>query len=85
MTQNLTNVDRAIRSGAGLFLLATPILELDTYPLNLLGAVLIATAVVGFCPLYAAVRAFVPKKSSSALPATHGFGQLGEPSEKHAS
>jgi len=82
MKTNLSHLDRAIRVGSGLFLLATPILDLKTYPYNLFGAVLIATAAVGFCPLYAAVRAILPRRSESAGPRpTHGFGQLGPPHE----
>lgn len=53
MNSNLAPLDRAIRGAGGLFLLATPLLDLHTYPLNLLGLVLIATAAVNFCPLYA--------------------------------
>jgi len=53
MKTEMLPADRAVRSGAGLLLLATPLLNLPTYPLNLLGTVLIATALFGWCPLYA--------------------------------
>jgi hypothetical protein len=55
MTSNLGPFNRAARGAAGMFLLATPILDLPTYPLNLLGLVLIATAIVGYCPIQAAL------------------------------
>jgi hypothetical protein len=65
MQSNLAPLDRAIRVGGGLFLLATPILELNTFPYNVLGIIPIATAIAGFCPLYALGRMVVPKKHSS--------------------
>jgi hypothetical protein len=86
MTTNLAHLDRAIRVGSGLFLLATPILNLKTYPYNLFGIVLIATALVGFCPLYSAARAIFPRhrplgtsqrRELGGPRPTHGFGQLG--------
>lgn len=52
MTKNIVLADRTLRMGLGMLLLASPLLELHTYPYNLLGLVLIATASVGFCPLY---------------------------------
>ena len=64
MQTNLVPVDRAIRLGGGLFLLATPILELHTFPYNLLGILPIATAIAGSCPLYSLVRMIVPKSHS---------------------
>jgi hypothetical protein len=79
MKTNLVHLDRAIRMGGGLFLLATPILNLKTYPYNLFGAALIATAVAGFCPLYAAIRAMLPRRVPGGPRPTHGFGQLGAP------
>jgi hypothetical protein len=85
MKKNLVDLERGLRAGVGLFLLATPILELKTYPYNLFGVVLMATAVAGFCPIYAAILAIVPKRrSSSGLSGTHGFGQLGDPHERPA-
>jgi hypothetical protein len=80
MKTNLAHLDRAIRVGGGLFLLATPILNLKTYPYNLLGIVLIATAALGFCPLYAAACAIFPRRRElGGSRPTHGFGQLGAP------
>ena len=73
MKTNMIEIDRAIRIGGGLFLLATPILDLHTYPYNLLGAVFIATALVGFCPIYGAVSALLPKKRT---PHERGSGKL---------
>ena len=73
MKSNLIHIDRAVRMGGGLFLLATPILNLQTYPYNLFGAVFIATGLVGFCPIYAAVSALVPKKRT---PHDRGSGTL---------
>jgi hypothetical protein len=64
MQTNLVPLDRAIRVGGGLFLLATPILELHTFPYNLLGIIPIATAIAGFCPLYSLGRRIVPEKHS---------------------
>ena len=52
MTTNMVLFERTVRVGAGMALLASPLLELHTYPYNLLGLVLIATGAVGFCPLY---------------------------------
>jgi hypothetical protein len=73
MKTNLIEIDRALRIGGGLFLLATPILDLHTYPYNLLGAVFIATGLVGFCPIYSAVSALLPKKRT---PHDGGSGKL---------
>lgn len=52
MKANVTLFDRTLRFGAGLFLLASPLLELRTYPFNLLGLVLLVTGAAGYCPLY---------------------------------
>jgi hypothetical protein len=65
MNCNVVPLDRGIRVGAGLFLLATPILNLPTYPYNLIGIVPIVTGLVGFCPLYAAVRSLFGAKSDA--------------------
>ena len=67
MNRNLVPLDRAARFGGGIFLLATPILDLPTYPYNLLGIVLIATAAVGLCPIYAAIRAITHGGKSGGL------------------
>jgi hypothetical protein len=58
MKTNVTLIDRTVRVGVGMLLLASPLLELHTYPLNLLGLVLVATGAVGYCPLY---RVISPK------------------------
>jgi hypothetical protein len=63
MKTNLADFDRAARTALGLFLLATPILDLRTYPFNLIGIVLIATALAGYCPLYSVVRWILPKRT----------------------
>ena len=52
MKKNVALIDRIVRVGAGLLLLASPGLGVHTYPFNLLGLVLIGTAAVGYCPLY---------------------------------
>ena len=84
MTTNLSHLDRAIRLGGGLFLLATPILNLKTYPYNLYGIVLLATAIAGYSPLYTLVRwIFSASPKFETVRPTHGFGQLGETHERH--
>jgi hypothetical protein len=73
MTSNVAPIDQAVRAGLGMFLLASPLLELHTYPFNLLGVVLIATGTVGYCPLYAAFRSLVPGEAKYArVRASHG-------------
>ncbi len=57
MKANVVLLERSIRMGLGMLLLASPLLELPTYPFNLLGLVLITTAGVGYCPL---LRCLVP-------------------------
>jgi hypothetical protein len=52
MKTNVALLDRTVRLGAGMLLLASPLLELPTYPFNLVGLVLVATGFVGYCPLY---------------------------------
>lgn len=63
MTSNVAPLDQAIRIGLGFLLLASPLLELHTYPFNLFGIVLIATGLVGYCPLYSALRALLPGRA----------------------
>ncbi len=58
MKANIVLADRSLRMGAGMLLLASPLLEIPSYPFNLLGLVLIATAAVGFCPVYALFSLF---------------------------
>lgn len=69
MKANVVLADRSIRLGLGMLLLASPLLELPTYPFNLLGLVLVATALLGFCPIYAALSVFKPKSSDAGKPA----------------
>ena len=52
MQTNVVLFERTLRVGVGALLLASPLLELRTYPFSLLGLVLIATGVVGVCPVY---------------------------------
>ena len=58
MMTNLVLIERTIRLGSGMLLLASPLLELPTYPFNLLGIVLVATGFVGYSPLYGLLRRF---------------------------
>jgi hypothetical protein len=66
MKANVAPLDRAIRSWIGMMILATPLLELDTVPYNLLGLVPLITGFVGICPLYALFRLGGAKRSSEA-------------------
>lgn len=52
MKTNIVLVERTVRLGVGMLLLASPLLELRSYPFNLLGLVLIVTGALGYCPLY---------------------------------
>ncbi|HEX5100478.1 MAG TPA: DUF2892 domain-containing protein [Polyangiaceae bacterium] len=52
MKRNMSSLEAGLRSGVGMLLLASPLLNLHTYPLSLLGAVLVATGVASVCPLY---------------------------------
>jgi hypothetical protein len=52
MKCNMSPLEAGIRAGVGMFLLASPLLNLHTYPLSLLGIVLIATGTASVCPLY---------------------------------
>jgi hypothetical protein len=61
MKTNVVLADRSARLGLGMLLLASPLLELHTYPLNLLGLVLVTTAAVGYCPLYGVASLFKPR------------------------
>ena len=73
MKSNVVLVDRTIRMGLGMLLLSSPLLELRTYPYNLLGLVLIATSAVGFCPLYRVLAALRPGHGSTGTKQPH-FG-----------
>lgn len=52
MKTNVVLADRTARVALGLVLLASPLLEVRSFPFNLLGLVLIVTGVIGYCPLY---------------------------------
>ena len=71
MKANVVLVDRTFRAGLGMLLLASPLLELHTYPFNLLGLILVATAAVGYCPLYWVVSAVLPKHEAPASDPVH--------------
>lgn len=62
MKSNVVLIDRAARVGFGMLVLASPLLEIRSYPFNLLGLVLLATGFVGYCPLYALFTAFGEKR-----------------------
>jgi hypothetical protein len=66
MKANVVLLDRTIRVGVGMLLVASPLLELHTYPFNLLGLVLIATATIGYCPLYGLFSALRPARSPAS-------------------
>jgi hypothetical protein len=73
MKANIVLADRTLRIGAGMLLLASPLLDLHTYPFNLLGLVLIATAAVGYCPVYSLFSALRPAAGKRPVDAaTHG-------------
>jgi hypothetical protein len=65
MKANLVLADRTVRIGLGMLLLASPLLELPTYPYNLLGLVLVATAAIGYCPLYGLASLLDPRRTAS--------------------
>ena len=52
MKRNVVLLDRTFRMGLGMLVLASPLLELPTYPFNLLGLILIGTGFAGYCPIY---------------------------------
>lgn len=63
MSSNLLPLDRALRAGLGFFFFASPALELNTAPYNLLGLLVLATAFTGFCPIYSVlgIRVAMPQ------------------------
>jgi hypothetical protein len=69
MNTNVAPFDRALRSGLGMLLVLSPLLELNTFPYSLLGIVPLVTGVGGFCPLYAAFRKR-PQTHTQTAPAT---------------
>jgi len=56
MKCNINALDAAIRCGVGMFLVASPLLNLHTSPYNLLGIIPMVTGLAGYCPLYGALR-----------------------------
>lgn len=62
MKSNVMLIDRTARVGLGMLAVASPLLEIPSYPFNLLGLVLVATGLVGYCPLYALFRVFGAKR-----------------------
>jgi hypothetical protein len=70
MKVNIATLERTARMWAGMMILATPLLELDTSPYHLLGLIPFVTGFVGFCPLYALIRAVSgPKRKGLSQPA----------------
>jgi hypothetical protein len=65
MKSNVVLIDRTARVGLGMLALASPLLEIPSYPFNLLGLVLVATGFVGYCPLYTLFTAFAPKRAAA--------------------
>ena len=65
MKSNVVLIDRTARVGFGMLVLASPLLEIPSYPFNLLGLVLAATGFVGYCPLYALFTGFAPKRAAA--------------------
>jgi hypothetical protein len=65
MKLNESNVDRIIRAVAGVILLALGFGVLSgvlAIVANVLGVIMLATAAIGFCPLYALVNFSTLKK-----------------------
>jgi len=69
MKSNIVLADRTARMGLGMLLLASPLLELHTYPFNLFGLVLVATGFIGFCPIYSVLGTLGAKPTTPAKPA----------------
>jgi hypothetical protein len=82
MKINQTPFDRALRGVIGIALVASPVMGLDTIPVNWIGLIPWATAVLGWCPLYAAfgITTCTP---SSYLHLREGIA-LHERNERHA-
>jgi hypothetical protein len=68
MKPNVILAERSTRMGLGAVLLASPLLELPTYPFNLLGLVLMVTAAAGYCPLYGLLSSFRPGSATKGAP-----------------
>ena len=67
MITHLWPFDRAVRVSGGMFLFASPALNLHTYPWNLLGLLFALSGLVGFCPLYEGVARLRRLFASSSL------------------
>jgi hypothetical protein len=72
MKTNMALIDRTVRVGVGMSLLATPLLEFSTFPYNLLGLIPLVTGFVGFCPLYSVFGSGEARRA--AIPA-HGVAR----------
>jgi hypothetical protein len=70
MTTNVANFDRAARAWLGMMILATPLLELNSYPYSLIGLIPLVTGLAGYCPLYRLFgrRSVTPTGSVLAMP-----------------
>jgi hypothetical protein len=62
MKRNMLPIESGIRALVGMLLLASPLLGLHTSPYHLLGIVLIATGVPGYCPLKALGQRLVSER-----------------------
>lgn len=69
MKPNTLLTERTVRFAVGMFLTASPVLELHTYPYNLLGPILVATAALGYCPLRALLSVFTDRGNQAVEPA----------------
>jgi hypothetical protein len=65
MKTNVMLTDRTARVALGMLFLASPLLEIRTYPFNLLGLVLAATGLFGYCPLYSLFLSSGEKRAST--------------------
>jgi hypothetical protein len=65
MKTNMLPLEAGIRALTGMLLLASPILDLPTYPYNLFGIVLGATGMASFCPLKTIVKKLVASPPSA--------------------
>lgn len=66
MKPNIVLPERTVRFGLGMLLTASPVLELHTYPYNLLGPLLVASAVLGYCPLRAVLSVLTGRGNEPA-------------------
>jgi len=63
MKHNVTHLERTVRFGLGMLLLASPVLEQPTYPFNLLGIALVVSAFAAYCPAYGLLAALNPRSA----------------------